>query len=95
MARASSFAFSRFLRCSSTGVFNDVGDCLGFISKHDVKWRFSGGGMRAMIVYKFGHGNMIDPCFRVRTAKDMKVGFNFLVELFCFTIGLRVIGSGE
>ena len=46
-----------------------------------------------MVAYEFSHGNMINPCFRVGTTEDAEVGLHFLVESFCFSISLRVMGG--
>ena len=51
--------------------------------------------MRAMIVNKFGHGNVVCPFRGIITAKDSKVCFNLGINLFCFSISLRVICGGE
>ena len=40
-------------------------------------------------------GNLVSPGTQVRSIKDPKVHFNLLVDTFCFTIGVRVIGGGE
>ena len=72
-----------------------LGIAWGFISKHEVEWGFPGRKMRAVIVYKFGHRDVIYPCFMVRATKEVEIGFNFLIELFSFSISLRVIGSGK
>ena len=76
------------------GSFNDARDGLRFIAKHKVKWGFASGGVRAVVVDKLGHRDMVSPCFRVRTAEDAEVGLDFLVESFCFPISLGVICCG-
>ena len=76
------------------GSFNDARDGLRFIAKHEVKWGFAGSGVRAVVMDELSHGDMVSPCFRVRTAEDAKVGFDFLVESFHFSISLRVVCSG-
>ena len=76
------------------GCFNDVGDGLWFIAKHEVEWGFAGCGVRVVIVDKLGHRNMVSPGFRVRSAEDVEVGLDFLVESFCFSVGLRVVCCG-
>ena len=40
-------------------------------------------------------GDLISSGTRVGPAEDLKVRFNLLVDTFCFTIRLGVIGSGE
>ena len=47
--------------------------------------------MRVVVVNELGHRDVVSPCFRVGAAEDAEVGFDFLVELFCFPIGLGVI----
>ena len=48
-----------------------------------------------MIVGKFGVRDFISPGTRVRSTKDLKVHFNLLADMFCFTVGLGVIGGGK
>ena len=67
------------------------GDGLWFISEHEVEWGFAGGGVRAVVVDEFGHRDVVSPSFRVRTAEDAEVGFDFLVESFHFSVCLRVV----
>ena len=81
-------------QCRKVGGFNDTRDGLWFIAEHEVKWGFAGGGVRVVVMDKLGHGDMVSPSFRVRTAEDAKVGLNFLVESFRFSISLRVVCSG-
>ena len=50
--------------------------------------------MRAVVVDELGHRDMVSPCFRVGTAEDAEVGFDFLVESLCFSVGLRVVCCG-
>ena len=77
------------------GFGDDGGKCTGFISHHEEEWRLVGYGVRAMIVGEFCEGNGMSPRSRIRTAKDPKIGFHFLVHTFRLPIGLRVVGSGE
>ena len=44
---------------------------------------------------EFGVGDAICPRSRVIPTEDPKVGFDFLVYLFGFSIGLGVVGGGE
>ena len=74
--------------------FNDARDGLWFISEHEVEWGFAGGGVGVVIVNKFSHGGVIYPCLRVGAAEDAEIGFNFLVEPFCFSVGLWMICCG-
>ena len=64
------------------------------IAKHEVEWGFAGCGVGAVVVDELGHRDMVSPCFRVGTAEDVEVGFDFLVESLCFSIGLRVVCCG-
>ena len=68
---------------------------MGFISHHEEEWRLVGYGVRTVIVGELGKGNVLSPGSRVRAAKDLKIGFYFLVHMFSFPISLRVIGSGK
>ena len=76
------------------GRFDDARNGLRFISEHEVEWGFAGGGVRAVVVDELSHGDMVSLCFRVRTAEDVEVGLDFLVESFCFSISLRVVCCG-
>ena len=51
--------------------------------------------MRAMVVSKFGVSYRIHPQGGVISTEDLKVCFNFLIDLFCFSIGLGMIGSRQ
>ena len=48
-----------------------------------------------MIVGKFGVGDLVCPGTGVGSTENPKVSFNLLVDVFCFTVGLRVVCSGE
>ena len=48
-----------------------------------------------MDVNELGHRDVVSPCFRVGTAEDAEVGFDFLVESLCFSVGLRVVYCGQ
>ena len=76
------------------GSFNDIRNGFWFISEHEVEWGFAGGGVRAVVVDELGHRDMVSPCFGVGTAEDAEVGFDFLVESLCFSVGLRVVCCG-
>ena len=39
--------------------------------------------------------NQFGPGCGVIAAENTEVGFNFLVDLFCFAVGLRMVGGGE
>ena len=51
--------------------------------------------VEVVIVGEFGIRDFVCPGTRVGPAKDLKVCLNFLVNTFCFTVRLRVIGGGE
>ena len=74
--------------------FNDIGDGLWFVSKHEVEWGFPGGGVWVVIVDEFCHGNVIYPGLRVGTTEDTEIGLNLLVESLSFSISLWVICCG-
>ena len=44
---------------------------------------------------KLSMRDFVHPGTRVGPAEDLQVCFNLLVDIFPFTIGLRMIGSGE
>ena len=66
-----------------------------FISHHEIEWRLIGDGVRAVIVCKFSIGDLVSPGTRVASTEDPKVCFNLLVNVFSFTIRLRVIHGQE
>ena len=68
---------------------------MGFISHYEVEQRLVGDRMGAVIVSKFGMGDVIGPRSGVVSTEDLKVHFNFLVYSFGLSIRLRVVGSGE
>ena len=68
---------------------------MGFISHHEIERGLIRDRMRAVIVGEFCMGDFVSPGTRVGSAEDLKVRFNLLVDMFCFTVGLGVIGGGE
>ena len=66
-----------------------------FISHYEIEWRLVGDRMRAVIVCKFGVGDLVCPGTRVGSAEDLKVHFNLLVDMFCFSVRLWVVCGGE
>ena len=64
-----------------------------FISHHKIEQRLISDGMRVVIVGEFCVGDCVGPGTRVVSAEDPKVHFNLLVDIFCFTVGLEMIGS--
>ena len=80
-----------FFQGRKVGAFNDLGMACGSYPHHEVEWGFASSGVWAVIVNEFCHGNMIYPCFRVKTTEDVEVGFNFLIESLHFSISLRAV----
>ena len=66
-----------------------------FISHHEIERRLTGDRVEAVVVCEFSVGDLISPGTRVGLTEDSKVHFNLLVDTFCFTVGLRVVGGGE
>ena len=44
---------------------------------------------------EFGEGDMLCPGSGVGGTKDPKIGFYLLIDLFSFSVSLRMIGSGK
>ena len=55
----------------------------------------TGDGVRAVVVGKFGVGDLFGPRGGICATEDTQVGFYFLVYALGFSVGLGVIGSGE
>ena len=68
---------------------------MGFISHHEVERQLVGDRVRVVVVCEFCMGNFVSPGSRVRSTEDPQIGFNFLVDLFCFSLRLRIVGSRE
>ena len=66
-----------------------------FISHHKIEWGLVCDGMRAVVVGKLHMGDLISPGTWVGSTEDLEVCFNLLVDTFCFTIRLWMVGSGE
>ena len=64
-----------------------------FISHHEIEWRLVHDRVEVVIVCKFSMGDLVCPGTRVGPTEDPKVGFNLLVNMFCFTIRLGVVGG--
>ena len=58
-----------------------------FIPHHEKEWGLGSDRVWVVVVGKLGIG--------IISTEDLKVGFNFLVDLFSFSVGLGVIGGGE
>ena len=48
-----------------------------------------------MIVCEFGEGNVLGPRCGIRSAKDPKIGLDFLVDALSFAVSLGVVCGGE
>ena len=68
---------------------------MGFISHHEIEQELVGDGVRVVIMSKFSMGDVIGPRSGVVSTEDLKVCFNFLVYLFCFSVRLQMISGGE
>ena len=67
----------------------------GFISHHEIERGLVCDGMRAVIVGEFCVGDRFGPRCGVIAAEDTKISLDFLIDSFCFSVRLRVIGGGE
>ena len=47
------------------------------------------------VVSEFCKSNVFRPGSRVCATKDPKVSFHLLIDSFCFSVGLRMIGGGK
>ena len=81
--------------CGNRGIGDHRGKGTGFISHYEIERELVRDGMRVVIVSEFCMGDRFGPRCRIIAAEDTKVGFNFLVDSFSFTIRLGVIGGGE
>ena len=81
--------------CGNGGLGNNRGKGTGFISHHEIERELVGDRMGAMIVSEFCVGDRFGQRCGIIAAEDMKIGLDFLVDSFCLSVGLRVIGSGE
>ena len=68
---------------------------MGFISHYEVEQRLVGDRMGAVIVSKFGMGDVIGPRSGVVSTEDSKVHFDFLVYSFSFSVRLGMVGGGK
>ena len=66
-----------------------------FVSHHEIEQRLTCDRMRVVVVGKFHIGDLISPGTRVGPAEDPKIHFNLLVNVFHFTVGLWIVGSGK
>jgi len=68
---------------------------MGFVAHDKMAGRWAGDRVRAVIVGEFSKRNLLDPRRRVCSTKDAEIGFDFLIDSFGFSVGLRVVGGGE
>ena len=66
-----------------------------FISYHEVEQRSISDRVRLVIVGKFSMRDFVCSRTGVIATEDPKVCFSLLVDMFCFTIRLGVIDSGD
>ena len=81
--------------CGNGSIGNNRGEGTRFISHHEIEQRLVGDRMRVVIVSEFCMGDQFGPRCGIIATEDTKVGLDFLVDLFRFAVGLRVIGGGE
>jgi len=67
----------------------------GFKTHHEREQHLVGYRVSSGVVRKLGHRQEVRPFGRLTLAKYAKVGFQFLVDPFRFTISLQMIGSRE
>ena len=65
---------------------------VSFIGK---KWRDSSGGIRGIIISKFGDGEQIQPIVLLVVAVHSEVLLQGLIHLFSLTVTFGVITGGE
>ncbi len=69
------------------------GEDVGVIAIVDLKGAFTGGGVYAVVVSEGHEGEPFHPVILEMVDKDSEVFFNLLVDSFCLSICLRVIGG--
>jgi hypothetical protein len=57
------------------GVWEDMRECLRFISHHEEEWGCVSGIMLSMVMNEFSDWEVFNPIFGVRPAIDVEVGF--------------------
>ena len=65
---------------------------VSFIGK---KWRDSSGGIRSVIISKFGDGEQIQPIVLLVVAVYLEVFLQGLIHLFGLSVAFRMITGGE
>jgi len=66
-------------------------DIFWFIPHYEIEWSLFHGGVDLLIVAELHEGVEQFPRFGVVGAEDSKIDFEFLVDPFCFSIGLWMI----
>ena len=74
---------------------SDFGIGSGFIAHHEREGGGVGDGMSGGVVCKFCHWEEFGPFRRLVLGKDLKEGFQFLVDPFRFSVSLGVVGGRE
>ena len=57
-----------------------------FISHHEVEQGLICNRVEVVIISKLSMGDLISPGTQIASTEDLKVGFNLLANVFCFTI---------
>ena len=65
----------------------------GFIFHHEIEQRLISDGVRVVVLHEFSMGDLVSPGTWVASTEDLKVHFNLLVYMFCFTVRLGMVGS--
>ena len=81
--------------CGNRSIGNDRGEGTGFISHHEIERGLICDGMGAVIVGEFCVGNRFGQRCRIIAAENTKIGFDFLIDSFRLSVGLRVVGGRE
>ena len=68
---------------------------MGFISHHEIEQRLVGDGMGVVVMSEFCMGDRFGPRCGIIAAENTKIGLDFLIDLFRFSVRLRVIGGGK
>ena len=77
------------------GVRDKGREDMRFISHHEIEWGLIYDGVRVVIVGELNVRDFVSPGTWVGSAEDLKVCFNLLVDTFCFTVRLRMVGGGK
>ena len=66
-----------------------------FIAHHEEKEQFLHGGVESLIVTELHDRGKRGSGFRIVQAEDLHVNFEFLVDMFGFSISLRMVGCAS